>query len=67
VKKMADRSGSEGSDRPRTPLWVQLFGAAALVVVLLLALVLLAGGGGHGPGRHTGWTRIETASAAARQ
>ena len=62
---MAERSRLPADrDRPRTPLWVKLFGLAALVLILLVPFLLFVGGG-HGPGQHTGFVGSATALAAA--
>ena len=43
------------------PRWVKVGAVVALVLVVLVILMLLLGGGDHGPGRHLGGDRSNTA------
>ena len=45
--------------RPATPRWVKIFAVAALLIVAAAVVAMLVLGGEHGPGRHTGWIRID--------
>lgn len=48
-----------GAQKPATPRWVKIFGAAALLLAVV-ALLAVFSGGEHGPGRHSGGQRTPT-------